>query len=167
MKTGTLIFFCGKMGAGKSTRAAELARAPRTVLISEDAWLSALYPDQIHSLDAYISRAQRLRAPIKPLVQSVLSAGTNVVMDFPANTVRQRAWFRDIFENAGASHRLEFIDVADEVCLARIALRRTEQPERAATDKVEMFERVTAYFEPPLAEEGFHVVRVLNEPQED
>ncbi|EDM84367.1 AAA family ATPase [Limnobacter sp. MED105] len=47
---GTLIFFCGKMGAGKSTLARRLADQPNSLLLSEDHLLAGLYPDAIHSL---------------------------------------------------------------------------------------------------------------------
>ena len=36
MKTGVLIFFCAKMGAGKSTKSKELALENNAVLLSED-----------------------------------------------------------------------------------------------------------------------------------
>jgi len=38
---------CGKIASGKSTLSAELACAPNTILVSEDAWLDALYGEQI------------------------------------------------------------------------------------------------------------------------
>lgn len=43
--TPTLHMICGKIAAGKSTLAARLAEADRTVLIAEDDWLGALYAD--------------------------------------------------------------------------------------------------------------------------
>ncbi|CUI95915.1 Uncharacterised protein [Achromobacter xylosoxidans] len=51
--TPTLHFLCGKIGAGKSTLAARLASRPDTLLISEDAWLAALYPGEILSVADY------------------------------------------------------------------------------------------------------------------
>ena len=51
---GVLIFFCGKMGAGKSTESKKVATERNAVLISEDEWLSELYPNQITSFDDYI-----------------------------------------------------------------------------------------------------------------
>jgi shikimate kinase len=39
MTTGT--FFCGKMGAGKTTLSRSIARERKAVLISEDEWLAA------------------------------------------------------------------------------------------------------------------------------
>ncbi|WP_145974153.1 AAA family ATPase, partial [Thalassobacter stenotrophicus] len=48
MTNGTLIFFCGKMGAGKSTLAKRLAEEKGAVLISEDDLLSKLYAALLH-----------------------------------------------------------------------------------------------------------------------
>lgn len=160
MINGTLTLFCGKMGAGKTTRSRQAARRREAVLLSEDEWLASLYPDHIASLEDYIHYSARLRSPMKRLAQSILAAGTDVVMDFPANTIRQRAWFRGIFSEIQAPHELIFIDLPDEVCLERIAQRRVEQPERAATDTVEMFEQVTRHFVAPTVDEGFKVTVV-------
>ncbi len=49
-----LVFFCGKMGAGKSTLAKRMATEMNALLLSEDEWLAALYLDEIHGLDDYI-----------------------------------------------------------------------------------------------------------------
>lgn len=160
MSSGKLIFFCGKMGAGKTTLSKQIAEARGAILLSEDEWLAALYPDQITTLEQYLTCSSRIKAQIKPLVQALLEAGTSVVMDFPANTQKPRAWFKSIYQPINAPHELMLIDVADEVCFQRIAKRRTEQPERAKTDTPEMFEQVTRYFELPVADEGFDIVSV-------
>ncbi|WP_321347442.1 ATP-binding protein [Halopseudomonas oceani] len=163
MKSGVLIFFCGKMGAGKSTRSRELSRERNAVLLSEDEWLAAIYPDRIKTLNDYITYSGLLKPQIKKLVQSILSTGTNVVMDFPANTVSQRAWFKSIFSEIQAAHELIYIDQSDETCLKQIAKRRMEQPQRAATDTEEMFEVVTRHFVAPAPEEGFNTIVVAAE----
>lgn len=54
-KQATLIFFCGKMGSGKSTKAIELANEYDAILLSEDEWLSAIYPEEIKVFDDYKS----------------------------------------------------------------------------------------------------------------
>jgi predicted kinase len=160
MSKGTLTFFCGKMGAGKSTKAGEIAQKSNTVLLSEDEWLASLYPNKISSLNDYLEYSNLLKPPIKKLVQSMLSAGTNVVMDFPANTLSQRDWFRSVFSEIEAPHNLVYIDLPNEVCLKQIEKRRNEQPERLATDTVDMFEQVTKYFMPPIPEEDFNITKV-------
>ncbi|MBU2097982.1 MAG: ATP-binding protein, partial [Gammaproteobacteria bacterium] len=100
-----------------------------------------------------------LKPPMKALVQSILLSGTDVVMDFPANTLSQRAWFKSIFSEIQAPHELIYIDQTNAVCLQRIEKRRVEQPERATTDTSEMFELVTKYFVEPTPEEGFNITR--------
>lgn len=157
MSKGKLIFFCGKMGAGKSTKAGEVASERSAVLLSEDEWLAALYPNKILTLDDYLKYSKRLKPQIKRLAQSILLAGTDVVMDFPANTLAQRDWFKTIFEEVEATHLLLYINVTNETCLKQINQRREEQPDRAATDTAEMFEQVTPHFVEPTAEEGFNI----------
>ena len=93
---GTLIFFCEKMGAGKSTKSKLMASEKNAVLLSEDDWLSSLYPQQISTFDNYLKYSARLKPLVKSHVQNILSTGTNVVMDFPANTVGQRKWFLNL-----------------------------------------------------------------------
>jgi len=156
-EVGTLIFFCGKMGAGKSTKSKEYALKFNAVLICEDECLSILYPQQITSFDDYIKYSALLRPLIKVHVQKILLTGTNVVLDFPANTLRQRAWFKRIVSEVEARHKLVFLDVSNEQCLEQIAKRRLEQPERSAFDTEEMFYHVTQYFEVPLDSEGLEI----------
>ncbi|PPD50944.1 MAG: cell division protein ZipA [Methylobacter sp.] len=162
MPKGTLIFFCGKMGAGKSTKSQEIALERNAVLLSEDEWLTSIYPNMIASLEDYVKYSSQIKPPIKRLVQSILNTATDVVMDFPANTVSQREWFREIFSEVEACHQLIYIDISNEICLEQIEKRRIEQPERAATDTAEMFAQVTKYFVEPAAEEGFNTMRIGN-----
>ncbi|QUM80850.1 AAA family ATPase [Moritella sp. 5] len=42
---GKLFFFCGKMGAGKTTKSKVVAIENDAVLISEDEWLEAHFPN--------------------------------------------------------------------------------------------------------------------------
>lgn len=160
MDIGKLTFFVGKMGAGKSTKALEIARQRNAVLISEDEWLESVYPNKILSLDDYIKYSNRLKPQIKKLAQSILLTGTDVVMDYPANTILQREWFRSIFAEIAAPHELFYIDLSNKDCLKQIENRRMEQPERSKTDTKEMFEEVTKYFVEPQPVEGFNIIRI-------
>jgi len=158
MKTkGSLIFFCAKMGAGKSIKSKLLAEEENAVLISEDEWLSLLYPNQITSFDDYIKLSRQLKPLVKSHVQNILLTGTNVVMDFPANTLAQRQWFKDLISEINAGHKLIYLQTSDEVCLEHIAKRRIEQPERAAFDTEEVFYQVSQYFQEPVADEGLNI----------
>jgi len=160
MSRGVLTFFCGKMGAGKSTKSGEIAQERNAVLLSEDEWLESIYPNKIASLKDYITYSNQLKPQIKKLVQAMLVAGTDVVMDFPANTTAQREWFREIFSEIQAPHDLVYIDLSNENCLKQIEKRRSQQPERVATDTNEMFEAVTKHFIEPQPEEEFNIIRI-------
>ena len=145
------------MGAGKSTRAASLAAEENAVLISEDDWLAQLYPGQIETFEDYRVYSARLRPLVESLVQSILSAGSNVVLDFAANTAGQRKWFKALYEDIGANGTLVYIEASDEVCLAQIAKRRQEQPERARFDNEAVFKQVNGFFQEPDPNEGFNI----------
>lgn len=158
-----LHLLCGKIAAGKSTLAAELGRTPRTVVVSEDQWLSRLYAGEIASFDDYIRCSAKLREAIKPHLVALLRAGVSVVLDFHANTVGSRKWMRGVFEEAGVAHRLHFLDLPDDVCRARLRSRNASGThEFGATD--EQFDLVTSYFVAPDPSEGFDVVVTSADP---
>jgi adenylate kinase family enzyme len=145
------------MGAGKSTKAKEVSQEGNAVLISEDEWLSKLYPNQITSFDDYIHYSSLLKPLVKSLVLDILKTGTSVVMDFPANTVKQRQWFKEIITKVNAPNELVYLKVSNDVCLRQIEKRRLEQPERAIYDTESMFIEVTRYFQEPDQREGFNL----------
>lgn len=157
---GTVIFFCGKMGAGKSTLATQMAQTRGAVLLSEDEWLAALFPGNIQNFQDYLRYAERLKPPLSQHITQILAAGTTVILDFPGNTVRQRAWFQSLYAPSGFPHELYYVVADDALCLQQLQQRQKEQPERAAFDTEAVFRQVTAYFEPPTAAEGFNVIRV-------
>ncbi|MBD2168372.1 ATP-binding protein [Calothrix membranacea FACHB-236] len=154
---GTLIFFCGKMGAGKSTLSRQISQELNAILLSEDDWLSTLYPEEINNFDDYLKYANRLKPLLKSHIRNILNSGISVVMDFPANTRNQRAWFKDIFSNPDITHRLIYLDVDDKTCIEQIAQRREINPERALFDTEEVFHHVTSFFQPPSVDEGFSI----------
>lgn len=152
-----LHFFCGKAGAGKTTIASRIAQDQRAILLSEDIWLERLFGDQMQTFDDYVRFSGKQKAAVGPLVVDLLSAGLSVVLDFQANTKRGRAWFRSVFEKAGAEHVLHFVDSSDEVCLERIARRNVERPEGSHHLTEEMFFHISSFFEPPEESEGFNI----------
>ena len=157
---GKLFFFCGKMGAGKSTTSHVVAEQNNAVLISEDDWLSAHYPEKIQTFDEYIMYSNLIKPFVKSHVQALLNIGVNVVMDFPANTVKQRAWFTSLCLEINSEYELWYLDLSNEQCLSQIAKRRVEQPARAQFDTEAVFHTVTQYFEAPTDSENINLVRV-------
>ncbi len=158
MTNATLHFFCGKAGAGKSTKAKSLAQEHNAILLSEDVWLSRLYGDEIRGFDDYIRFSQKLNTVITPLVVDLLGSGVTVVMDFQANTKRRRSWLRSIFEEARVDHVLHYLQTSDQLCLERISKRNIELPEGSSVLTEAVYWHVTSYFEPPEDAEQFQVV---------
>lgn len=154
----TLFLLCGKIAAGKSTLAAKLAAAPATILVSEDRWLACLYRPEMKVFADYIQYSARLRDAIGPHVESLLRIGTSVVLDFPANTPKQRLWMRAILERSGANHELHYLDVPDQICKLRLSERNAAGTHDFAASEAE-FEQITRYFAPPADDEGFNIIR--------
>ncbi|AFZ01351.1 AAA family ATPase [Calothrix sp. PCC 6303] len=154
---GTLIFFCGKMGAGKSTLSRQISQELNGILLSEDDWLSTLYPEEIKNFDDYLKYANRLKPLLISHIRNILNSGVSVVMDFPANTKNQRAWFKNIFLTENIPHRLIYLEIDDKICIEQIAKRRETNPERSVFDTEEVFRHVTSFFQPPSADEGFSI----------
>ena len=155
---GKLFFLCGKMGAGKSTWSVKLANQENAVLISEDEWLARHYPEQIHDFADYLKYAKQIKPFIYAHIVQILGAGANVVMDFPANTKRQRQWFVKLCNDHGFEHQMAYVDCSDAQCLQHIEKRRLENPERAKFDTKEIFYQVSQYFEPPEDAEEINTV---------
>ncbi|CAM3976413.1 hypothetical protein VA7868_00519 [Vibrio aerogenes CECT 7868] len=106
---GSLTFFYGKTGTGNCAFLKKIASEKAAVLLSEHEWLSTLYPGLVISHDDYLAYSSRLKPRIKSYTQHILSIGTNVVMDFPAQTRQQRRWFLDLVTEIKAKHELILI----------------------------------------------------------
>lgn len=152
-----LHMLCGKIASGKSTLAAELARAPGTVLIAEDEWLGALYGGEMADIADFVRRSAMLRAAMGPHVAHLLNAGVSVVLDFQANTVESRSWMRTILDETGAAHRLHVLSASDETCLARLRERNAAGTHAFAATEAQ-FHRISAHHVEPTPDEGFEVV---------
>lgn len=153
----TLHMMCGKIASGKSTLAARLARADGTILLAEDDWLSALFSGEMSSPSDYVRCSSKLRRIIGPHVVSLLHAGVSVVLDFPANTLEQRAWLRGLIKASGADHQLHVLNPSDALCLARLRERNAHGDHPFAVTEAQ-FLRLSKHFVAPSPDEGFTLV---------
>ena len=159
MQPGTLHFISGRLAAGKTTLARELAAEHSAVLLCEDVWLSKL-SDGISSFDDYLKWSGRCRSVMGPLIVEVLKAGTSVVLDFAGNRITERAWVRGLAENAGSQHILHLLDVDEEECWSRLQMRNQLKPEGlyfASTTEAE-FRAICKFFQVPEPNEGLTVI---------
>jgi predicted kinase len=153
----TLYLLCGKIGAGKTTLARSLASRPATLLVSEDHWTSHLFADDLKTIEDYGRLSARLRAAMGPHIVDILRHGLSVVLDFPANTVKQRSWMRSLIVDADVAHELHWLDIPDAVCMERLRNRNAggEHPFQVSDAEYAQF---TSYFVPPGSDEGFHLI---------
>lgn len=161
----TLHLVFGKPASGKSTLTARLGQSAGTIVISEDAWLAALFGDQMHTLADYQRCAARLRASMAPHIVDLLRAGLSVVLDFPANTVETRTWMRGLIDTSQAAHLLHYLDVPDDVCKARLRVRNA-QGEHPFSLTDAQFDRLTRHIVAPTEDEGFTILHHRFDPNE-
>lgn len=160
MSSPTLHLMCGKIASGKSTLAKALATEHCAIVLSEDKWLSSLYPGEINSVADYVRYAQRIRGVVGPLVIDMLESGVSVVLDFPANTLANREWLRSLAEAARVPHCLHYLEVDDAVCRSRLHIRnKLAEHDFSASDAE--FDLITSYFRAPGADEGLVIVTHL------
>jgi predicted kinase len=154
-----LIFFCGKMAAGKSTLARDLAVRENAVLLVQDDFLDALFPGEIIDIPGFVKCSSRLKNALTPHVCDLLSKGISVVLDFPGNTKTQRAWFRELIERANVEHELHFVDASDALCKSQLRDRSEGLPAGTPWTRDADLEAINAYFQPPTEDETFNVIR--------
>lgn len=159
MQPGTLHFISGRLAAGKTTLARQLAAEHHAVLFCEDVWLSKL-SDGISSFEDYLKWSRRCRSIMGPLIIDVVKAGASVVLDFAGNRIDERAWVRSLSEEAGGPHVLHFLDVDEEECLHRLQTRNQLKPEGlyfASTTETD-FRTICKFFQVPDSSEGLTIV---------
>lgn len=156
MPKPVLHLMSGKIASGKSTLAKNLAAEQSAILLSEDNWLSRLYPDQIKSVTDYVRLSRQIREVLGPLVTDMLNTGVTVVLDFPANTPEDRRWLRSLADSAEVSHCVHYLEVDEDICRSRLHMRnRRAEHEFSATDA--QFDLITSYFRAPDEDEGLQI----------
>jgi len=157
MNKSKLIFFSGKMGAGKTTYAKKISNESQTIYLSEDEILSSFYPNEINNIEDYVIYSKRIKPFVTNLVKKLTENDLSVIMDFPGNTIQQREWFKMLIETCQVDGKLIYLKVADEICIHQIKKRRQEEPERHQFDNEEMFHKITKYFQEPSDKEGLRL----------
>ena len=153
------LFMCGKMAAGKSTLSKKLAAQDNAVLLVQDEFLARLFPGDIVDIPGFVKYSTRLKDALQAHICSLLSKGVTVVLDFPGNTCKQRAWFREMFEAAGVEHALHYVVASDDLCKRQLKVRSKDLPVGSAWTSDAEFNAITAYFEPPAVDEHFNIIR--------
>ena len=153
----TLYLLCGKIAAGKSTLARQLASRPGILLVDMDHWMSTLFPIENRTIEDFARLSARLRDAMGPHVIDILRKDLSVVLDFPGNTVKWRGWMRSLINEAKVAHELHFLDVSDAICKERLRQRNISGDHPYQVDE-STYDLFMSYFVPPGSDEGFNVI---------
>ncbi len=119
----TLLLMVGLPGAGKTTRAKELAAAHGALRLTPDEWMIALFdgtqPDGKRDL---------LEGLLITVALQALRLGTSVVLDFGLWSRDERSALHWLARSAGASCQVIYLPVDQDVQRARIAYRQATAP---------------------------------------
>jgi predicted kinase len=118
-----LLLMVGLPGAGKTTRAKELATAHRALRLTPDEWMISLFgePKAEGTRDV-------LEGRLITVALQALQLGTNVVLDFGLWGRDERSALRWLATSAGASCQVIYLPVDKDIQHARIAHRQATAP---------------------------------------
>ncbi|MBO0867536.1 MAG: ATP-binding protein [Micromonosporaceae bacterium] len=119
----TLLLMVGLPGAGKTTRAKQLATAYRALRLTPDEWMIPLFGDSMAD-----GKRDVLEGRLISVALQALQVGTNVVLDFGLWGRDERAALRWLATSAGASCRVVYLPVDRDVQRARVAYRQETTP---------------------------------------
>jgi predicted kinase len=138
----------GLPGAGKTTRARELAAEHRALRLTPDEWMIPLFGES----DADGKR-DSLEGRLIRTALEVLRLGTSVVLDFGFWSRDERSALRWLAKSAGASCQVVYLPVGRETQLAQIAHRQAVTPHQTFPVTETELDSWRAQFEEPDAAE--------------
>ncbi|MEU3657256.1 ATP-binding protein [Streptomyces sp. NPDC032161] len=121
----TLFLTVGLPGAGKTTKARQLAKEHSALRLTPDEWMIPLFgePEAEGKRDVLEGRLLRLAL-------ETLRLGTNVVLDFGCWSRDERSAIRWLAASVGASCHLVYVQVDHDTQRDRIAHRQSTAPDQ-------------------------------------
>ena len=113
----------GLPGAGKTTRAKELAAAHRALRLTPDHWMIPLFGESMADGKRFVLEGRLISVALQ-----ALRLGTSVVLDFGLWGRDERSALRWLARSAGAACQVVYLPVDKDVQLARIAHRQATAP---------------------------------------
>jgi predicted kinase len=120
----TMFLMTGLPGAGKTTRARQLAAAHRALRLTPDHWMIPLFGDPMAGGKRFAVEGRLISVALQ-----ALRLGTSVVLDFGLSGRDERSALRWLARSAGASCQVVYLPVDKDVQLARIAHRQATAPD--------------------------------------
>jgi predicted kinase len=118
-----MLLMVGLPGAGKTTRAKELAAEHRALRLTPDEWMIPLFGDSMADGKRFV-----LEGRLVSVALQALGLGISVVLDFGLWGRDERSALRWLARSAGASCQVIYLPVDKDVQRARIAHRQATAP---------------------------------------
>jgi predicted kinase len=143
-----LFLTVGLPGAGKTTRARELAGELAILRLTPDDWMAPLFG---HS-DAE-GRRDILEGRMIWVAHEVIVSGASVILDFGCWSPEERYAIRAIAELANASFHMEYLTIPESERRSRCTRRWVQAPETTFEMTSEDHDRFAALCQPPSTNE--------------
>jgi len=118
-----LILMVGLPGAGKTTRAKELAATYQALRLTPDHWMIPLFGDNMADGKRFVLEGRLISVALQ-----ALRLGTSVVLDYGLWARDERSALRWLAQATGAACQVVYLPVEKDVQLARIARRQETAP---------------------------------------
>jgi len=118
-----MLLMVGLPGAGKTTRAKELAAAHRALRLTPDEWMIPLFGDSMADGKRFALEGRLISVALR-----ALQLGVSVVLDYGLWGRDERSALRWLASSAGAACQVVYLPVDKDVQLARIAHRQATAP---------------------------------------
>lgn len=138
----------GLPGAGKTTRAIELAAERHALLLNPDTWMIPLFGRYFES-EGWAASRDLLEGKLIALAIDALRLGVSVVLDFGLWGRDERSALRWLANSAGASAEVVYLPVDRTTQLARIRRRLEDAPEQNFPMTEAQLDRWAAQFQAP------------------
>ena len=119
----TLFLMVGLPGAGKTTKANELAATHRALRLTPDHWMIPLFDDNMAGGQRFVLEGRLISVALQ-----ALRLGSSVVLDFGLWSRDERSALRWLARANGARCEVVYLPVEKDVQLARIAQRQATAP---------------------------------------
>ena len=117
----------GLVGAGKTTRALQIAAERHAVRLTPDEWMIPLFGQDFGD-DQYMPRRDILEGRLISVAIDVLRAGVDVVLDFGCWAKAERSALRSLAASVGAQCELVYVTVAQDEQSRRVTARWGDAP---------------------------------------
>ncbi|MEY9954171.1 AAA family ATPase [Leifsonia sp. EB34] len=148
-----MFLIVGLPGAGKTTRAKELAAAVPALLLTPDEWHIALFGNVIGDFQRPGGERWVLEGRLISVALQALRLGVSVVLDFGLWGRDERSALRWLARAAGASSQVVYLPIDKDVQVARIVHRQETAPDETFPMSAADVDQWREQFEVPDAAE--------------